>query len=57
MKNIVPQPFSIYQGGVYECRDCGHTFTAVDRLFFFLRKKPVCPKCKSRRVVKVPVMR
>lgn len=35
----------------YHCEECGKRFTRAERMSEHARRKPACPKCKSKKVV------
>ncbi len=37
----------------YECEECGEHFTVLVSIAEHDRKRPFCPKCKSRKVIQV----
>ena len=37
----------------YRCEACGKQFTQTERMSQHARRKPACPKCKSKKVVLV----
>jgi putative FmdB family regulatory protein len=38
----------------YRCEKCGKTFNRVETMSAHGTVKPICPKCKGRKVVQVP---
>ena len=37
----------------YRCEACGKQFTQTERMSQHARRRPACPKCKSKKVVLV----
>jgi len=37
----------------YRCEACGKQFTQTERMSEHARRRPACPKCKSKKVVRV----
>ncbi len=37
----------------YRCEACGKEFTQTERISKNARRRPACPKCKSKKVARV----
>ncbi len=37
----------------YRCKACSKQFTQTERMSEHVRRRPACPKCKSKKVVLV----
>ena len=57
--NVRPTALRIFVEGKgmptyeYRCENCGKRFSRIESISEHGRKRPACPKCKSRRVAQV----